>query len=186
MAERRMVTPKIRFEVFKRDSFTCQYCGRTAPQVVLNVDHIKPVSKGGSNSILNLITSCFDCNSGKSNRELSDDAIITKQIDELKIMQAKREQLNLIMKWRDELKEMHADELLYANSTFEDTFSTTLTEYGKNMMSKLIKQFGFVEFLDALDIAATKKFRDGEALKYIAGICWNRQKGKENDASIRR
>ena len=46
---KRVAIPKsIRFEVFKRDSFTCQYCGESAPNVILNVDHIYPVSKGGA------------------------------------------------------------------------------------------------------------------------------------------
>ena len=62
---RKPLSKKTRFEVFKRDSFTCQYCGRKAPDVILHVDHIKAVVKGGDNDIFNLITSCADCNLGK-------------------------------------------------------------------------------------------------------------------------
>ncbi|WP_446008353.1 HNH endonuclease [Candidatus Electrothrix sp.] len=62
MSNRKSLSKKLRFEVFKRDSFTCQYCGKVAPNVILEVDHIEPVSKGGSNELLNLITSCYDCN----------------------------------------------------------------------------------------------------------------------------
>ena len=69
MAKRKKLGKKIRFEVFKRDSFTCQYCGQSAPQVILEVDHIVPVSKGGDDELTNLITSCRDCNRGKSNIE---------------------------------------------------------------------------------------------------------------------
>ena len=47
MAERKTISKKIRFEVFKRDSFTCQYCGRMAPYIVLEVDHINAVANGG-------------------------------------------------------------------------------------------------------------------------------------------
>ena len=65
MAERKPISSKIRFEVFKRDSFTCQYCGRSAPNVVLEVDHITPVNGGGGNEMANLITACHDCNRGK-------------------------------------------------------------------------------------------------------------------------
>jgi len=61
---------KIRFEVFKRDNFTCQYCGKTPPSVTLEIDHIRPVSKKGTNNINNLVTACFDCNRGKTNIEL--------------------------------------------------------------------------------------------------------------------
>ena len=72
------ISKALRFEVFKRDSFTCQYCGRSAPEVVLEVDHIVPVSKGGTNDLFNLVTSCKECNRGKSNKELSDDTTIKK------------------------------------------------------------------------------------------------------------
>lgn len=48
---RKNITKKMRFDVFKRDTFTCQYCGRVAPDVVLEIDHIKPVAKGGTNDI---------------------------------------------------------------------------------------------------------------------------------------
>ena len=41
------ISKKVRFEVFKRDGFRCVYCGEAAPKVVLHVDHINPVSKGG-------------------------------------------------------------------------------------------------------------------------------------------
>ncbi len=57
-----------RFSVLQRDNFTCQYCGRKAPDVVLEVDHKVPRSKGGGNEIENLITACQLCNSGKFTR----------------------------------------------------------------------------------------------------------------------
>lgn len=56
---------RTRFEVFKRDNFTCQYCGLTSPEVVLEVDHIVPICEGGGDDVINLRTSCWDCNRGK-------------------------------------------------------------------------------------------------------------------------
>jgi hypothetical protein len=61
----RTLSASLRFQVFRRDSFTCQYCGRKAPLVALHVDHIRPWSRGGSNDIANLRTSCETCNIGK-------------------------------------------------------------------------------------------------------------------------
>lgn len=72
MAKRKNIPKSIRFEVFKRDSFKCQYCGRSAPDVILECDHIHPVSEGGDNSLLNLITSCRDCNRGKGKKLLNE------------------------------------------------------------------------------------------------------------------
>jgi hypothetical protein len=70
--KRESIGKRMRFSVFHRDAFTCQYCGRRPPTVVLELDHIHPVSKGGDSSADNLVTSCADCNSGKSDKVLSD------------------------------------------------------------------------------------------------------------------
>lgn len=58
----------LRFDVLERDSFTCQYCGQSAPSVPLTVDHIKPRSEGGEDTEENLITACWSCNAGKASR----------------------------------------------------------------------------------------------------------------------
>lgn len=59
------VNPSLRFQVLARDKFCCQYCGRSAPDVKLQVDHIKPVAGGGTNDPKNLVTACAECNIGK-------------------------------------------------------------------------------------------------------------------------
>jgi len=69
---RAKIAKTARFEVFKRDGFACQYCGRKAPSVVLECDHIVPRASGGKNRISNLITACSDCNSGKGDRALDE------------------------------------------------------------------------------------------------------------------
>lgn len=43
---RKAISTRTRFEVFKRDGFKCLYCGRTPPSVLLHVDHIIPVCSG--------------------------------------------------------------------------------------------------------------------------------------------
>lgn len=66
------VSVRIRFEVFKRDRFTCRYCGQTPPQVLLELDHVIPQAAGGSDEIANLVTSCQECNRGKSDKLLEE------------------------------------------------------------------------------------------------------------------
>ena len=70
MTERKSLSKKVRFEIFKRDGFTCQYCGKQPPDSTLVIDHINPIANGGDNDMLNLITSCEDCNQGKGARLL--------------------------------------------------------------------------------------------------------------------
>jgi len=60
------VSKRVRFEVLRRDEHTCQYCGGRAPDVVLHIDHVIPVSLGGEDKPGNLVAACKDCNSGKS------------------------------------------------------------------------------------------------------------------------
>ena len=74
-SQRELLTKSKRFDVFLRDNFTCRYCGKHPPQIKLEVDHIKPVSLGGSNDINNLVTSCYECNRGKRNKEISNKTI---------------------------------------------------------------------------------------------------------------
>lgn len=68
---RRPLSTRLRFEILKRDNFICQYCGRSAPDVPLHVDHVVPVAGGGTDDPLNLITSCSECNGGKSDVPLT-------------------------------------------------------------------------------------------------------------------
>ena len=71
MAERKQLSKGTRFDIFKRDGFMCQYCGRQPPEVVLHVDHITPVIEGGTNDPMNLVTSCRDCNLGKGRTDVT-------------------------------------------------------------------------------------------------------------------
>lgn len=57
---------RLRFTILTRDGFRCRYCGATGGAVVLHVDHVVPVSRGGTNDEKNLVTSCRDCNLGKA------------------------------------------------------------------------------------------------------------------------
>ncbi len=61
----------LRFEIFRRDKFRCVYCGRgPADGVRLHVDHVRPVSRGGTDDPSNLVTACDECNLGKGNKDL--------------------------------------------------------------------------------------------------------------------
>ncbi len=66
----RYIPKSVRVSVLNRDNYKCVFCGRSSKKVELEVDHIVPFSKGGSNDISNLQTLCFDCNRGKGARYL--------------------------------------------------------------------------------------------------------------------
>lgn len=66
----RTINLRLRFRVMKKDGFKCKICGKAPandPNIVLEVDHVKPWSDGGETIEENLQTLCFSCNQGKSN-----------------------------------------------------------------------------------------------------------------------
>jgi hypothetical protein len=70
--KREQLSPRLRFQVFKTGGYKCELCGRNTAEddVKLEVDHIIPVSRGGTSDPENLQVLCFDCNRGKSDQLL--------------------------------------------------------------------------------------------------------------------
>lgn len=69
----RSVALSVRLDVLNRDKFRCVFCGKspaTDVGTILHIDHIIPFSKGGKSDLSNLQTLCFECNLGKSDREI--------------------------------------------------------------------------------------------------------------------
>lgn len=63
---RRPIPPSLRVKIFQRDKSRCRLCGTTATRARLEIDHIIPVAKGGTNDESNLQVLCVTCNQGKS------------------------------------------------------------------------------------------------------------------------
>lgn len=177
MEERKAISKKIRFEVFKRDSFTCQYCGKMAPDVILEIDHIKPVAQGGKNDILNLVTACFDCNRGKSDKELSDNSAVTKQQKQLAEMNERRQQLQMMLEWRNELSKIAETQVDAINSMLSARYDSSFTASGRATIKSLIRRFGFSEVYESAEIAFEQYEPASYAIQKIGGICYNRAHG---------
>ena len=185
--DRKPIAKKIRFEVFKRDSFTCQYCGRMAPDVVLHIDHINPIKNGGDNDILNLTTSCVDCNLGKGARKLTDSQEIQKQQEQLRLLSQKKEQLELMVQWREELLSFSESEVDIAEAEmlkFSEEY--TLSDVGRRNTKDLIKRFSLPAVLDAIAISYPR-YNTGntiaswnKAFNALGGICHNKKMERED------
>ncbi len=77
--QRALMTNKLRDFIKKRDNFTCCSCGnsiRAEPNLLLEIDHIIPVSKGGCTIEENLQTLCWKCNRAKSNKMLNENSAL--------------------------------------------------------------------------------------------------------------
>lgn len=155
MTERKAVSKTLRFEVFKRDSFTCQYCGRKAPDIVLEIEHVHPVSLGGDNDIMNLVTSCEDCNDGKGARPLDDNAVVEKKRRQLERLQERREQIDMMMQWQEGLRgvDTHAVDRLVTYFCESARWAHGLNENGRAEFRKLLAKFSLEEILQSIEIS---------------------------------
>ena len=72
--QRSLMTGKLRQAIKERDDYTCKMCGNsthTEPNLLLEIDHIVPVSKGGFTEESNLQTLCWKCNRSKGSKLLA-------------------------------------------------------------------------------------------------------------------
>jgi hypothetical protein len=116
------------------------------------------VSLGGDNDILNLLTSCADCNGGKGARELADDSMLQRQRAQLDELNERREQLEMMIQWRDGLRDLDRETIDMLAARIEVYLPTghKVNETGRRTISKWIKDFGFNVILQAIDEAWDK------------------------------
>ena len=171
---RKSLSKKMRFEVFKRDAFVCQYCGAHPPSVILHVDHIHPVSKGGGNDIDNLVTACEACNQGKSARVLGDVPQTLK--DKAASVRESEEQL------RGYHEVLEARRLRIENEAWDvaEVFDPGCSDRGFNKkdlssIKVFVSKLGVYECLEAAERADAKRPNSYDmAFRYFCGICWNK------------
>lgn len=176
--KRKPLSKKLRFEVFKRDLFTCQYCGRKAPDVVLHVDHINPVKRGGKNDIMNLVTSCMDCNLGKGAKTLSEQSTVERQRKQAEMLAHRREQIEMLRDWQLELLDQEDAEVDVVNALIcrLTNGKISLTEYGKNNTIKpLLRKYPLAFIIECIKAGYAGYNGDmGRTIEKLPGICINR------------
>ena len=154
MAARKAISKKIRFEIFKRDSFKCQYCGKSAPDAILHIDHIIPVAEGGKKSYkANLIT-MYQLQSEARAQCPCDNSVVEKQKRQLEEINERREQLKLMCKWREELSKFEEEKLDYIDNRINELCGYGLSEYGRSDMRKTLKKFNYSLILDSIEKSA--------------------------------
>lgn len=181
--KRKPIPKRIRFEVFKRDSFKCQYCGAASPDVLLHIDHIQPVAKDGDNDITNLITACAACNAGKGAVPLSDSSTLLKQRSQLEELQERREQLEMMMEWKRGLRDIKQDAVAELSAYWRELApGWDVNQTGQNNIKKWLRQFTINEVTHAMDVSAEAYLEFGPnanvtqdswetAFSKIPGIC---------------
>lgn len=169
---RKPIPKSVRFEVLKRDSFSCQYCGSSAPSAVLHIDHIKPISKGGDNDIMNLVAACSDCNLGKSNIELDDKSAINAKKRQLDEINARREQIEMMMDWQRELRDLDS---LVLDSIVElvndQMLGREVNDHGLKSIKKWVKKHKYNILCESIEAAADQYLDIGDDGKHTQDSC---------------
>jgi DNA-directed RNA polymerase subunit RPC12/RpoP len=170
---RKPLSKRLRFEVFKRDGFVCQYCGAHPPHAILECDHIVPVASGGENDFDNLITACFSCNRGKGAVGLDD---IPQSLERRGEIVAEREAqiagYEAIMREKRIRLEDNATEVLgvFANAY---PWMKTFPEVDFLSIKRFVDHLGLHTVLGATQRAIEKRpDNNRSAFKYLCGICW--------------
>lgn len=183
---------KTRFEVFKRDRFTCQYCGKHPPDVLLEADHILPHAAGGSDDMANLTTACSDCNRGKGARMLEEGTGPAINVNAVAEMQERLEQAKAYMETLGALESLTEEQIRRVNEAWAKAFGATAVErdsgsywvfqgngypYGgewpdERSVKRFIKKLGLEQVLDAVDITASRfHYAYPDACRYFYGVC---------------
>lgn len=178
------VSRALRYQILRRDGFTCRYCGGRAPDVALRVDHVIPVALGGSDQPTNLTTACQDCNSGKS--ATPPDAAQVEQVDQR------------ALKWAETMAAIAAEEAQeragqdwfiniwdgykYGNAQsipLPTNWRASVELWLRNGLTK-----GDIEHAINTAMGNDKVSVDG-VFRYMAGICWRTLERREGEAARR-
>ena len=152
--KRKPISPSLRFDVLEKDNFTCQYCGAKSvdDNVLLEVDHIVPVSKGGDNNIENLVTSCKKCNIGKSAKKLGAKKRLTLRQKEIKELEQRREQQEMYLKSRLNKKKESEPLVNYIHNLYANyNIKLRLNLLGENQIFALYKKIGFEQVVNLIE-----------------------------------
>jgi hypothetical protein len=189
------VSLKLRFEVFNRDNFTCQYCGRKTPEVILELEHIIPLSKCGTDEFDNLTTSCFECNRGKG-VSLLDTILKDRDIHDETILLAEREfQLTEYNYLKKKIRDRENKEIEELKNHFADKFRDNergyaMGEFPHSIVRQSLKIMSYIDIFELIDIAVDITSRDSKgdyhtvaAAKYLTAIIRNKLREKKTPST---
>ena len=179
-----MPSKKIRFEVFKRDAFTCQYCGRTPPQITLELDHMIPKAHNGKESIDNYVTACHDCNNGKGARELK--SIPPPLKDKTVDLEERCSQLKEYSKYLTEMDEFYDIAINRISKIFNDDqgYQEIIEFFNLNTLRYFLKHIPPNQVEDAMILACSRNYSPQNTIKYFCGICWKAIRDRDKQSPI--
>jgi hypothetical protein len=183
MAKRIGISTRKRFEVFKRDGFTCLYCGAHPPAVILHCDHIIPVAEGGGNDMDNLTTACERCNLGKSSVPLT--AVPMSLKEKAAIVKEREAQLKAYTETLRAAKDRLMEDAWEVATLFCENYrKTSIRRDWLASIVKFVELRGIMDVLDSMQVALSRKGWGSQAtcFLYFCGVCWRRIREENGNA----
>lgn len=183
MPNRIHISKSKRFEIFHRDGFICQYCGRRPPDVILELDHIRPVAEGGESCDENLATSCDDCNRGKAAKLLQYPPV--KPDGDMQFLRSAQELLETrrFLETQAEFEQLIPSVIAVVGSIWCDLFPWNAPP-SEGTVRSWLRYFSAEELVEGIKIAG-RMHAKGKAPRhsldlqqYIWGILRNREMGR--------
>lgn len=175
-----MISKRLRYEILNRDQHRCRYCGATASEVALTVDHVIPTALGGTDEPSNLVTACQPCNAGKTSTNPSAATVDDVAADQLRWAAAMEKAAAIQSQRREEQRAYVAsfDELWCAwrYGTTDEGVPGIRPEDWENSVERWHSLSVTIEDLDAwLQIAMrNNRIPSGRIWKYFCGVVWNK------------
>lgn len=168
------VSKRLRFEILRRDQYTCRYCGAKAPDVPLRVDHVIPESLGGTDESDNLVTACEPCNTGKTSIAPDSPIVADVAADALRWARA------MALASAERVIEHARMQKLY--TAFDDEWTNWTNGYGdtcprparwKDTIDQLLRAgLTMDDLIELIDVAMSSRADD--TWRYWCGCCWKR------------
>lgn len=170
------VSKRLRFEVFRRDGHTCVYCGRSAPDVKLQPDHVVPETLGGRTEPANLVTACEDCNAGKSATPPDAATVESTSQSAIRWAGAMRVAAAAALADLDACEEAREEFLRKWNSwTVEGETLPLPGTWADSVDRFLAAGLPMRILMDCVDRAMSKpKIKANDLFRYMCGIAWSR------------
>ena len=177
------VSKRARYEVLRRDNFTCRYCGGKAPDVPLTVDHVLPVALGGTDEPANLVTACRDCNAGKTSTPPDAALVEDVQADAERWSKAVEAAQQKMLQRRDADEEV-VQQFLDAWDTYAPYFADLPADCGEHVLRYYRQGLPVQVIVDAVITAAgANHVTQRQRFRYYLGILNNRMRALHDAAA---
>lgn len=170
------VSKSLRFQVLRRDNHACRYCGRSAPEVRITVDHVVPEALGGPDTPENLVAACSDCNSGKSATPPDAALVVQVQDDALRWSAAVRSVAQDMVADVERRNQARGQfEQAWNRWTFGSSTALLPGNWRDTVDTFVSVGLPMAVLLECVDIAMGRGRVDRDSkFRYMCGIAWSR------------